>query len=212
MLFTDRQQAGQLLANLLKAYQNNPEVIVIGLPRGGVILAHTIAQTLQAPLDIICARKIGAPYNLEFAIGAITENGDFFLDQETIERLGITADYLDKETHKQTQEAARRVAVYKGKRPFLDLHEKTVILVDDGIATGATMKAAIKTTKSRGAKKIIVAVPVASPTTLQEIEQEVNDILYLAAPTYFMAVGQFYEQFNQTTDEEVIALLSQGVY
>lgn len=208
MLFKDRQHAGKLLANILEKYRDNHHVVVIGLPRGGVVTAYEVAKQLNLPLDIICARKIGAPYNPEFAIGAITETGDSFLNQEVIDRLDIPKEYIDETIKKESAESARRVEAYKKNRLPTNLSGKTVILVDDGIATGATMKASIKTAKKKGAKKIIVAAPVAAPDTLNEIESEVNEVVCLAAPIFFQAVGQFYERFDQTTDEEVIALLN----
>ncbi|MBA3722805.1 MAG: phosphoribosyltransferase [Parachlamydiaceae bacterium] len=211
MLFTDRKHAGKLLANLLTKYKNDKNTIVIGLPRGGVVLAYEIAKELQLPIDIICARKIGAPYNPEFAIGAITETGESFLDLGTIERLGIPKKYLDVEIKKESEEAARRNVLYKKNFPPHDLEGKTVILVDDGIATGATMKATIKAVKNKKAKTVIVAIPVAAPDTLREIKKEVNEVICLAAPIFFQAVGQFYEDFPQTSDQEVIDLLNEDL-
>lgn len=208
MLFKDRQHAGRLLANVLEKYKDNPDAIVLGLPRGGVVLAYEIAQQLHLPLDIICARKIGAPYNSEFAIGAVTETGDKYIDEEIIDRLNIDEDYILNETASQSKEAQRRLNLYRKGKPPLDLENKIAIIVDDGIATGATMKAAVKTVKSKKAKQIIVATPVASPDTLEEIKGTVNETVCLAAPVFFMAVGQFYENFSQTTDEEVMELLT----
>jgi putative phosphoribosyl transferase len=207
VLFKNRVHAAELLANLLTKYQNDAEAIVIGLPRGGVILAYEIAKKLGLPLDIICARKISIPHYTEFAIGAITETGDCYLDQDTINRLNISQDYLQGEIEKQSQEAARRLALYKKGQPLLELKNKTTILIDDGIATGATLKAAILAVKAKKAKKIVVATPVASPDTLKEIRAEVDEVICLVAPLFFQAVGQFYEDFSQTSDEEVIALL-----
>lgn len=211
MIFQDRQHAGQLLAQALKKYQNHPQAIVLGLPRGGVVLAYEVAQVLHLPLDIICARKIGAPFNPEYAIGAITDLGESFLDEGVIERLDIPPEYLTEERDRQRKEAERRVRTYRNHRPPLILEGKIAILIDDGIATGATMKAAIKSVKAKKAKKIVVAAPVASPDTLQEIEDGTTEVICLSSPRFFQAVGQFYEDFSQTTDDEVIQLLRQHV-
>lgn len=208
MPFKDRQHAGKLLAQALEKYKDNPNAIVLGLPRGGVVVAYEVAHQLHLPLDIICARKIGAPYNPEFAIGAITETGDKFIDEETLDRLDISNDYLSSEIQTQTTEAKRRLDLYRQGRPCLDLEHKIAILVDDGVATGATMKAAIQTVKSKKALTIVVATPIASSSTLTEIEAQVHEVVCIAAPSSFMAVGQFYENFSQTTDQEVIELIS----
>lgn len=207
MLFKDRQHAGKLVANLLEKYRDDSNTIIFGLPRGGVVLAYEVAKHLKLPLDIICARKIGAPYNPEFGVGAITESGESFIDEEVIDRLDISPEYLQNEIKKESKEAARRLAIYRKDRPLAQLKDKTVILIDDGIATGATMKAAIKTLQARKTKKIVVAVPVAAPETLEEIRSMVDEVICLAAPVFFQAVGQFYENFSQTTDQEVIQLL-----
>ena len=207
MLFKNRQHAGQLLVDVLRKYQSRDDTVVIGLARGGVVVAYEISQDLNLPLDIICARKIGAPSNHEFAIGAITETGESILDNGLIKRLHVTDSYLKSEIRKEKEEAARRLTIYKNGRPSLNLKDKMVILVDDGIATGATMKAAIQSTKAKYCKGIIVAVPVAPPDTLDEIRDSVDEVICLAAPIFFQAVGQFYENFSQTTDEEVIHLL-----
>lgn len=207
MIFKSRLEAGKRLAEALKAYNNSSDAIVIGLPRGGVVLAAEIAKELNIPLDIICARKIGAPYNPEFGIGAISESGGLFLDNDTIENLDIDPEYIQNEIKSQKKESARRANLYRGERLPLNLKNKIVILVDDGIATGATMKASIQTAKQLNAKKIIVAVPVAPPDTLTEIKELTDEVVCLSAPSFFMAVGQFYEQFEQTTDDEVIQLM-----
>lgn len=207
MLFKDRKHAGKLLASLLEKYRDDTNAVIIGLPRGGVVTAAEVAKNLNLPLDIICARKIGAPYNPEFAIGAITETGDSFLNKDVIERLDIPQDYLDETIKKESKESERRVSLYKKNRPKIELEGKTAILIDDGIATGATMKASIKSVKSHKARKVVVATPVASPETMDEIKEEVDEAVCLAAPIFFQAVGQFYENFDQTTDEEVIELL-----
>lgn len=208
MLFKNRQHVGTLLAAVLNKYKNVSNTVVIGLPRGGVVVAYEVAHTLNLPLDIICARKISAPNNPEFGIGAITETGESFIDQDLVERLDIPESYLVSEILKEKNEANRRLNTYRNNRPPLDLDGKTVILIDDGIATGVTMKAAIKSVKAKKGSKIIVAVPITSLNTMEEIKQEVDEVIYLAAPIFFQSVGQFYKDFSQTRDEEVVQLLN----
>lgn len=212
MLFKDRKHAGKLLANLLRKYKNSPEAVVVALPRGGVVLGYEIAKDLNLPLDILCARKINAPNNPEFGIGAITDTGESYLDEEIIQHLNIDPDYIQSKIKEESEEAERRFSTYKKGLPIIPLEKKIVILVDDGIATGATMKASIKAIKTKSVKEIIVAVAVASPQSLEEIKKETQDVICLAAPIFFQAVGQFYEVFNQTSDEEVIKLLHQERY
>lgn len=209
MLFKDRKDAGIILAEALIKYKNDPNTIVLGLPRGGIVVAYEIAKKLHLPLDVICPRKIGAPYNPEFAIGAITETGEGFFDQNIIEQLDIPPEYIKEEVAKEKEEAKRRLSVYrKNKPPILSLENKKVIIVDDGIATGATMKAAIQSIKTKKPSKLVIAIPVAPKETLDEMEGTVDEIVCLATPPFFQAVGQFYHHFYQTTDQEVIDLLT----
>jgi putative phosphoribosyl transferase len=205
--FKDRQQAGEILAPLLRKYQDNPDVIVLGLPRGGVVVANEIAKALLLPLDITCPRKIGAPHNPEYAIGAITETGEGVFDEEHIRSLGVSKKYITQEINHQKEIAQQRLSAYRGDRPPLNLKDKVVILVDDGLATGATMKAAIKSVSAQHAKKIVVAVPVAPESTYYEIEALVDEIICPFHPTDFYAVGQFYEYFGQTSDQEVVSIM-----
>jgi putative phosphoribosyl transferase len=208
--FLNRQDAGQKLAQVLKRYKNATNTIILALPRGGVVTGFEVAKTLNLPLDIVVPRKIGAPENPEFAIGAITETGEGIFDETTIATYGITRSYLDNEIAKEKIEAERRLKLYRGFRPPLNLTNKTVIIVDDGLATGLTMRAAITTVKKMGAAKIIVAIPVTPPDTAELIKKEADEIFYLDAPPLFGAVGAFYEEFAQTTDEEVIDLLKKS--
>jgi putative phosphoribosyl transferase len=208
MIFKNRLEAGQKLAEALNKFKKSENTIILALPRGGVVVGYEVAQKLNLPLDIGVPRKIGAPGNPEFAIGAITEQGVGVFDEITIGAYGITESYLQNEIKKEKAEAERRLKLYRGPRPPLDLKNKTVILVDDGLATGLTMRAAIKTAKKSGAKKIIVAIPITSPEAAELVKKEVDEIIYLEAPAFFGAVGSFYEEFGQTTDEEVIDLLS----
>lgn len=209
MIFHDRAEAGKLLAEKLKKYKFHPDCIVLGLPRGGVITAYEIAKALKLPLDILCPRKIGAPFNPEYAIGAITETGKEIFDRETIEYLSIPPETIKKLIEEQKKIAAKRLKTYRGNRPIRNLKDKIALIVDDGIATGATMKAAILTAKEEGAKSIVVAVPVSPRDTMESIEKMVNEVVYLDLPLSFQAVGQFYRIFDQTEDEEVITLMEE---
>lgn len=206
-MFYDRVEAGQKLAKELQKYQNKKDVIVLGMPRGGVITAAEVAKGLNIPLDIIVARKIGAPQNPEFAIGAVAETGEPILNEELIGTGDITPDYLDREISNQRLEIKRRLKKYCGNSPHLNLKNKTVILVDDGIATGMSLLAAISQVKSTLPKKIIIAVPVIPQDNITKIKKEVDELVYLDAPQIFYAVGQFYNHFPEVTDEEVKKLL-----
>lgn len=205
--FKDRHEAGQRLSTALKHYQGATDCIVIGLPRGGVVTAYEVAKALQLPLDVICPRKIGAPQNHELAIGAITESGDGIFDESLIQRLRIPQSYIEKTVEREKQVARHRANLFRKGKPKVDVTGKTVIVIDDGLATGATMRAAIKSLLAEKPKKIIVAVPVAPFDTVQMIQTEVNEVICLECPSFFQAVGEFYEDFSQTQDEEVIALL-----
>lgn len=207
MIFKDRKEAGEKLAIALSEYKNHSETKIIALPRGGVIVGFEIAKALNTALDIVCVRKIGAPFNPEFAIGAITETGVKILSDETIQALGISAKFLEEAIEKEQKEALSRLQRYRKNKPARNLQGKIVILVDDGLATGSTMLAAIKTVKAEKAKEVIVALPVAAPDSLAKIQSEVDKIICLLQPDHFFAVGQFYENFDQVTDEEVKLLL-----
>ncbi len=198
------------MAAALKKFNNSPNTIILALPRGGVIVGYEVAKILNLPLDIVVPRKIGAPANPEFAIGAITETGVGIFDEMVTGAYGITKSYLQNEIKKEKAEAERRLKLYRGTRAPLDLKNKTVIIVDDGLATGLTMRAAVKTVKILGAAKIIVAIPVTSPEAAELVKKEVDEIIYLEAPAFFGAVGSFYEEFGQTTDDEVIDLLKKS--
>ncbi len=208
MLFKDRADAGRKLLTKLSHYRDKPDVIVIGLPRGGVVTAYEIAQGLGAPLDVTCPRKIGAPFNPELAIGAVTETGQGVFNRRLLSYIGMSEKNLEAAVHAATVEATRRSTAYHRNHPPLELRKKVVILVDDGLATGATMKAAIKSIRAQKPTSICVAVPVAPPDTLEEIREQADEVVCLYAPFEFRAVGEFYYTFGQTTDEEVIRLLS----
>lgn len=208
MYFKDRQDAGHQLATKLLKYKNQSNCLVLGLPRGGVVTAAEAATQLHLPLDIICARKVGAPHNPELAIGAVTETGEGYFNQDLIDYLRVTPGFLKTSIEVEKKEAQRRLKIYRQNRLPLVLENKTLILIDDGMATGATMKAAVKSVKASGAAKIIVAVPVSAYETFEEVKQEVDECISLDIPMPFYAVGEFYQDFSQTTDDEVIEILS----
>jgi putative phosphoribosyl transferase len=207
-MFKNRKDAGQKLANALLKLAKQKDAIVIGLPRGGVVTAYEVAKTLQLPLDIVCPRKVGAPFNHELALGAVTETGAGYFNKDLINQLDISHEYLEKEIEKEKKVSEIRGATYRKGKPPLNLKDKVVILVDDGLATGATMKAAIQLVKSLKAKKVIVAIPVSPIETLEEVKELADEVFCLTAPSHFQAVGQFYDDFSQTEDDEVIELLS----
>lgn len=203
MPFYDRKEAGQRLAAAISKKRkaiSKDDAIVLALPRGGVIVAKEVAEILKIPLDIIVVRKIGYPDNPEYAIGAVGESGQTVLSEE-----GQTVDsvYLEREIKKEKEEVKRRLNEYRGSRKGPDLKEKIVILIDDGLATGLSMKAAIKEVKIQNPKKIIVAVPVAPPETIGELKEEADEIICLETPSPFFAIGNFYTNFQQATDQEV---------
>ena len=208
MSFHDRKTAGEALAKSLIKYKEHSDAIVIGLPRGGVVVGYEIAKALKAPLDIVTPRKIPAPGNPEFAIGAVAEDGEAFLDQMLIEAGNVSRKYLEKTIDEKEREAKRRASLYRDNHEAHDLKDKIVILVDDGIATGSTMHAAIHYIKRQKPKKLILAIPVAAPDSLEKIRPEVDELIVLETPHDFSAVGQFYTHFEETSDEEVIDLIN----
>jgi putative phosphoribosyl transferase len=208
MLFKNRHNAGRQLAARLKTLSIQ-DGIVIGLPRGGVVVAAVVAQELHLPLDVIIPRKLGAPFNPELAIGAIA--GDIvWLNQELIDAYKINSSYIALEVDQEKKEAKRRLALYRKNRPAPVFKGKTVIIIDDGIATGATMKASIQYLQQEKPKRLIVAIPVAPPDTLEKLKVPRVEIISLTTPLSFTAVGEFYEDFPQTEDPEVIALLEKN--
>lgn len=196
MIFPDRVVAGQQLAKALTHYKNQPNLVVFGLPRGGVVTAAAVAEALQAPLDIVITRKIGAPGNPEYAVGALPETGEPIL-------YGVNQASVANIIQKEQGELARRIKQYRKDKPPLNLKNKTVILVDDGIATGLTMQAAIQSLRQQHPTRLIVAVPVAPPDTVTKLRNQVDELIVLQQPEDFMAVGQFYEKFDQVSDDEV---------
>jgi predicted phosphoribosyltransferase len=207
-LFRDRREAGRLLAAKLTAYANRPDVIVLALPRGGVPVADEVARALGAPLDVFVVRKLGVPGSEELAMGAVATGGVRVLNDQLVNRLGIPDHLIDGVAVREGQELARRERLYRGGRPLLDVRDRTVILVDDGLATGATMHAAIAALRQLHPARIVVAVPTASPETCEEMRAEVDDVICAITPEPFQAVGRWYQDFAQTTDEEVQDLLT----
>lgn len=209
MLFKDRKDAGSQLAKSLQGYKANPEGLVLGLARGGVVVAAEVAKELQLPLDVVIPRKIGAPGNPELGIGAIMEDGESYFNDRLALLVGASQDYIKKEVAKEKIEAKRRIMLYRRTTAPLAVEGKTVILVDDGIATGATMLAVVRSMRASNAAEIVVAVPVTSQDAYTLIKPEVDQFIYLYAPRSFGAVGNFYDYFDQTSDNEVINVLAQ---
>jgi putative phosphoribosyl transferase len=208
MYYKNREEAGLKLAQALKAYQNRKDAIVLGLARGGVIIAATVGKALHLPYDLIMVRKVGAPNNPELAIGAITETGKGYFNEELIHALNVSEEYLNQAIDTEKALAEKRLALYRKNRPAPNLQGKTVILVDDGIATGATMIAAVRSSRASGAKEVVVATPVAPPDTLKRIEPVADTLICLYSTDDFQAVSQFYAIFPQTEDKEIIELLA----
>ncbi len=205
--FLDRREAGQLLAAKLATLKEQGAVIVLGIPRGGVVVADQVARALDAPLDVFITRKIGAPFNHELALGAVASDGTVFLDQGLIHQLHIPRILVEHERNKQLREIERRVARYRGNRPPLAVANKIVILVDDGIATGATTITALRALRKQNPQRMILAVPVAPRPSLPILRAECDELVVLASPEPFVAVGLFYEDFGQVTDDEVVEIL-----
>ncbi len=207
--FLDRTDAGKQLGEALARFAKRPEVLVLALPRGGVPVAFEVAKALEAPLDVFVVRKLGTPGNEELAMGAIASGGIRVLNQNVVGALHIPPDLIDEAAARELEELERRERVYRKGRAAFDLRGRTVIVIDDGIATGSTMRAAIKALKT-AASRIVVAVPTVAFETAAELRPEVDELVTLMTPTNFYAVGQWYEDFSQTTDSEVIDLLERA--
>jgi len=208
--FRNRKEAGRFLAERLVAYANCPEVVVLALPRGGVPVAFEIATAIHAPLDIFVVRKLGVPGQEELALGALASNGTRLLNEPVVQALGITPGEIETVTAKEQAELERRERVYRAGRAPLDLNGRIVILVDDGIATGTTMQAAIAAIRTQQPARVVVAVPVAPLSTCRKLEQEAEEVVCLLSPEDFMAISLWYDEFSQTGDEEVCDLLSRA--
>jgi len=207
MLFEDRREAGRILANALRQYANRPDVLVLGLPRGGVPVAYEVAKGLDAPLDVFVVRKLGTPGQEELALGAIASGGVRVLNDEVVRALSILPEEIELATAREMRELERRERQYRGDRPPLDVRDRVVILIDDGLATGSTMRAAAAALRKMAPAKIVVAVPVAAHTSCEQLRLELDEVVCLSTPENFFAVGQWYRNFEQTSDEEVRTLL-----
>lgn len=209
--FVDRQDAGRQLARALARF-GALDPLILALPRGGVPVAFEVARALRAPMDLVLVRKIGAPGQPEFGIGAVVDGADpqIVLDEDLIEKAAIPRSFVDAQTKRELHEIERRRHAYLGDRPPIPTRGRTVIVVDDGIATGSTVKAALKALRRTGARHTILAVPVAPPEALDTLRPEVDEIVCLATPTPFFAVGLHYGDFAQTTDAEVVHLMERA--
>jgi len=210
MRFRDRAEAGRLLAELLQGYAGRDDVVVLALPRGGVPVGYEVAKALGAPLDVFAVRKLGVPGREELAMGAIASGGLLVLDRHLINSLGISNSKIQRAVAAELRELERREAAYRGGRGPPELTGKTVILVDDGLATGSTMRAAALAVRERRPGRVVVAVPVAAAQTCDEFRDDVDEIVCAVTPRPFHAVGVWYEDFSQTSDEEVRELLAQA--
>ncbi len=210
MAFHDRTEAGKQLAAMLGAYAHRPDVLVFGLPRGGVPVAYEVALALSAPLDIIVVRKLGLPYEPELAMGAIALGGIRVLNADIVSGLHVPPEVVEVVTAEQQRELTRRERLYRGDRPFPDLRGRVVILVDDGIATGATIRAAIAVVRQQQPARIVIAVPVASASTCDELRKEVDELVCALEPEELYGIGLWYEQFPQLGDDDVRGLLAKA--
>jgi putative phosphoribosyl transferase len=210
MLFANRREAGRILASLLMKYADRDDVLVLALPRGGVPVGFEVAQALRTPLDVFIVRKLGVPGHDELAMGAIATGGVRVLNDDVVISLELESDVIDAVAAREGKELARRERLYRGARPAPDVHGRTVILIDDGLATGSTMRAAVAALRKQTPARIVVAVPVAAPETCEEFTTEVDEVVCAATPRMFNGVGRWYEDFSQTTDEEVHELLAQA--
>ena len=210
MIFRDRTEAGQVLASKLTKYLNQVNTVILALPRGGVPVAYEIGKELGLPVDIFVVRKLGVPGHEELAMGAIASGGVRHINRDVVDQLRIDSETIDVASRREQKEIERREQLYRGQRPPVDVRNKTVILVDDGLATGSTMRAAIAALRQHRPARIVVAVPAAAPQTCSEIADEVDEIICAATPEPFYAVGQWYREFSQTTDDEVRELLGRA--
>ena len=204
--FKDRDEAGKELARNLLGFKGS-NVVVLGMPRGGVVVAREVAESLGAALDIVVTRKIGAPGEPEFALGAVTQEGDVIVDSRAAESVGATPEYLQEEARRKKSEVKDRMRSLRGDIPYPSLEGKTVIIVDDGMATGNSMRAAVRSVRKRGPKEIVVAVPVAPREAVAELSREGTRVVCLEQPRFFFAIGEFYKDFAQVEDSEVRGLL-----
>jgi predicted phosphoribosyltransferase len=208
VIFADRAEAGTRLAAALEGFRES-DAVVLGVPRGGVVVASEVARRLGLPIDVVVPRKLGAPRNPELGIGAVAP-GVRVLDEKMIARLGVPGDYLEREIAAQEREIDRRSSAYREGRPAVDVEGRTAIVVDDGIATGGTAAAALRWARRRGASEVVLAVPVAPRAAVRRLTPEADRVVVLDTPEPFTAVGEWYRRFGQTSDREVVAALSAG--
>jgi putative phosphoribosyl transferase len=209
-VFRDRRDGGRALAKVLSAYANRPDVVVLALPRGGVPVGFEVARALHVPLDVFIVRKLGVPRHEEYAMGAIASGGVRVMNEKIVQLLGIPDHAIEAVARAEQKELERRERLYRDARPALDVKGHTVILVDDGLATGATMLAAVKALQAMRPARLVVAVPTASAETCADMRHEADDVICATTPEPFHAVGLWYHDFEQTSDEEVHALLEQA--
>jgi putative phosphoribosyl transferase len=207
-MFEDRVDAGERLAKALLEYTGR-DVVVLAIPRGGVIVGEVVARHLGAPLDVVVPRKVGAPGNPELGLGAVAP-GVRVLDERMVQMLAVSRQYVEQEIASQEREIARRMAAYRAGRAPADVAGKTAIVVDDGVATGGTAVAAVRWARAQGASRVVLAVPVAPGAALRRLREEADEVVVLAAPEPFFAVGEWYRRFDQVADEEVVAALAKG--
>jgi predicted phosphoribosyltransferase len=213
LVFDDRADAGRHLARQLLYYRRGPDgvpPIVLALPRGGVVVGYEVARALNAPLDLVVARKLGAPGHEELGIGAIAPGGVRVLDGMAIRWLGISEEQVRQIVNRETEEMNRRIELYRGSRPLPDVRGRTAILVDDGLATGVTARAAVQFLRAQDPERLVVAVPVCSAETADLLRSQVDEVICASIPPFFRAVGLWYRDFTQTTDQEVIDLLDRA--
>jgi len=207
MVFRDRSDAGRHLAAILVTYANDPDLLVLALPRGGVPVAYEVAISLNAPLDVFVVRKLGVPWHEELAMGAIATGGVRVLNKEVVQSLGIPPEVIDRITMDERRELKRRERAFRDDRPTPHIDDRIIILVDDGLATGATMRAAVAALRQQHPRRLVVAVPIAAPETCDAFRAEVDEIICAVEPQHLDGVGRWYWDFSQTTDEEVRDLL-----
>jgi putative phosphoribosyl transferase len=208
ILYRDRLEAGRILATKLTAYADRKDVVVLALPRGGVPVAFEVAKALQAPLDVFVVRKLGVPGHEELAMGAIATGGMYVVNEHVVHMLAIPDSVIEEVAEREQKELERREQLYRDELPPSDVRDRTIILVDDGLATGSTMRAAVAALRKQHPAHIVVAVPVAAPVVRDEFKAEVDEIVCASTPEPFFGVGYWYEDFSQTSDEEVHDLLA----
>ncbi len=209
MIFRDRRDAGLRLAELLKEFRDE-KCVVVAIPRGGVEVGYYVAEALGCPLEVTVPRKVGAPMEPELAVGAVAEDGTLYVEEEVARVVGVRGEWLEEAAERELREVQRRIEVYRDGRPLPRLDDYTVIVVDDGVATGATMIATLRFLRKLGAKRIVAAVPVAPPETLPKLRAEADEVVCIETPAPFYAIGQFYRDFSQLSDTEVMDYLERA--